>query len=243
MILTVLYVLYAFLIFCTSFFTLPVYAVLRLFRAEKASAKYLNAVSSWVGRRLIKATGSKVNIQGKENLPDSDQKAICIISNHQSFFDIPLLTMSFPFPVGFIAKKSLGRIIFLKIWMMALHCVLIDRKSPKSSIRAIEKGVLSIKKGRPMLIFPEGTRSKSSVVGKFKKGALKLATRSDACIIPVSIDYVYKLFEETGKIKKHEVKVFIHPPIYTNRLSEDEKDQLADRLQAVIESEAGKAQN
>ncbi len=225
-----------FFLFLTTFITVPVYWILYLFRAENAARKYLNATSSWIGRRLIYGTWAKVSIEGRENIPGNDQKAICIISNHQSFFDIPLLTMTFPFPVGFIAKKSLGRIIFLQIWMKVLHCVLIDRKSPKSSIRAIEKGVESIKKGNSMLIFPEGTRSRGGPVGKFKKGSLKLATRSDACIIPVSIDNVYKLFEEKGRIKKADVKVFIHPPIYTSELSEEEKDTLSDRLQNIIES-------
>lgn len=239
MFITVLYIIYAALVFFLSFFTFPVYWVLRLVRADKAAWKYLNTASSWLSSRLVIGTGAKVIIEGKENLPGKKQKAVCIISNHQSFFDIPLLTMTFPFPVGFIAKKSLNRILFLKIWMAALHCVMIDRKSPKSSIAAIEKGVLSIKKGHPMLIFPEGTRSKSSEVCKFKKGSLKLATRSDACIIPVSVDNVYKLFEEKGRIKKSEVKVIIHPPIYTSKLSDDEKDKLADTLKSIIESKVG----
>ncbi|MBN1648383.1 MAG: 1-acyl-sn-glycerol-3-phosphate acyltransferase [Spirochaetales bacterium] len=234
MIRTILFILYIIPLFLITLVTFPFYALLRLCRAKKAAKKFINATSAFMGCMLVIGTGSRVSVTGKENLPASDDIPICVISNHQSFFDIPLLTWKIPFPVGFVAKRSLGQIPVLNLWLWALHCVMIDRKSPRSSVRAIEKAVDSIKAGYAMLIFPEGTRSRGKPQREFKKGSFKLPLRAGALIVPVTVDGVYNLFEYHGGIRPGKISMHIHKPIDVAALSDKEKDGLAERLQKLI---------
>lgn len=183
---------------------------------------------------FVKGTGGRVTVTGLKNLPDKKVASICVIGNHQGFLDIPLLTWKLPFPAGFVAKRSLAYVPLFNLLMFALRCVLLDRKSRKSSVKAIEKGVSSIKKGYPMIIFPEGTRSKSSIVGKFKRGSLKLATRAEAVIVPVTINGTYKSFEEFSRVRSAHITLQIHPPVNTAGMTISDKEGLAERLFTTI---------
>ena len=72
----------------------------------------------------------------------------------------------------------------------------------KQSAQTIIDGIKQLKAGINMVIFPEGTRSKGAPVGEFKAGSFKLATKSKAPIVPVTIDGTYKVMEgNKNKIK------------------------------------------
>jgi 1-acyl-sn-glycerol-3-phosphate acyltransferase len=176
--------------------------------------------------------GIKVDVYGLENLPKSNN--LCFISNHQGLADIPLITGYIPKTVGFIAKKELGRIPFLNIWMSALGCLLIDRKNLRNSLHTIEKGIRQIEKGHPMVIFPEGTRSRNGHLGNFRPGSFKLVTGSNAPAVPVSISGSYKVVEETGIITSSKIKLIIHPAIDVSLLSEIEKTNLHQKVREII---------
>ena len=64
-----------------------------------------------------------------------------------------------------------------------------------------------------MAVFPEGTRSKSSQVGDFKAGSLRIAIKSGVKVIPVSIKDSYKLIEKKGKNTPAKVSVHYSEPI------------------------------
>jgi len=228
----IVFVFYVFLIAILSPFLLLSALPVRLFRGRKHSDHYIHFLSGLLSRHLFFIFGIKVDVCGLENLPKSNN--ICFISNHQGLADIPLIAGYIPKTVGFIAKKELGRIPFLNIWMSALGCVLIDRKNLRNSLHTIEKGILQIGKGHPMVIFPEGTRSRSGQPGHFKPGSFKLVTGSNALAVPVSISGSYKVLEETGIITPSKIKLTIHPAIDVSSLSETEKTSLHQKVEEII---------
>lgn len=208
---------------------------MRIFKLKKMKRGYISYLVSLWARSMVRAAGGKVTITGKENIPGHN--SICYVSNHQGGFDIPLIMGYISKTVGFIAKKELRYIPIMGTWMEDVGCVFINRSSFRDSIRVIKKGVKNIKQGYPMVIFPEGTRSRSNKMRPFKSGSLKLAIRSEAPIVPITIDGSYKLKEEHGGlITPAKVKLTVHPAIDVNSLEDDDTKKLADRLWKIINS-------
>ncbi len=198
----------------------------------QASNHYIHRAGAFYARHLFSVFGIKVKLKGIENLPETNN--ICFVSNHQGAADIPLIVGFIPKKVGFIAKKELGRIPFLNLWMKALGCILIDRKDFRQSLKVIEKGAHQIDRGHPMVIFPEGTRSRSSGMGNFKAGAFKLLAGTHTLAIPLTIDGAFRMFEETGIITPAAICLTIHPAIDVSKLNSQEKRELPERIYQQI---------
>jgi 1-acyl-sn-glycerol-3-phosphate acyltransferase len=214
-------------------FMLPAFLLIP-FGLRKAGYRYLNRLGKLYSRNLLFVFGARVNVQGIENLPETNN--ICLVSNHQGIMDILLITGYIPKTVGFVAKKELARIPVMNIWLKAMGCVLIDRKDPRKTMSTIQKALKQIQKGYAMVIFPEGTRSRSSRMGKFKPGSFKLALGANTFAVPVTINGTYKIFEETGAITPGEVSLTIHPAIEISTLSEEEKKQLHQTVENIVRS-------
>ncbi|QEK13712.1 1-acyl-sn-glycerol-3-phosphate acyltransferase [Crassaminicella thermophila] len=186
------------------------------------------------GKSIVNATGSKIHVFGIENIPKGP---VLFVSNHQGNFDIPILFGFIDKPKAFIAKIELSKIPVFGKWMERQKCIFIDRDNPRQSLKAINKGIKTLKDGHSMVIFPEGTRSKGPKMGEFKKGSLKLATKAKVPIVPITIDGSYKIMEGNKKlIKPAEVKVTISQPIHTTNLTKEDENVLSEKVYAIIKS-------
>jgi len=187
--------------------------------------------SNWA-KMVLKTTGSTITIEGLEKIPN--EKGLCFVANHQSAVDILIVLSALPVTVGYIAKKELLYYPFLNLWIIALRSVYIERGNVKKALRSIEKGVEFIKKGNSMIIFPEGTRSKSDAMGTFKNGSLKLATRAEATIIPLTISGSWHAWEENLRIGPADIKFTIHEAVSTKGISAEDRKALGGRLNKKI---------
>ena len=230
--------------FLTVFFVVTTVAIpfallalpLRLLKLRGAERFYVAVVARTLSKIYLLAGGARVEIRGAETLRGLRGKPLCVVSNHQGMADIPVIVASMPFSVGFVAKKSLYYFPWVGIMMWALRCVPIDRSSPRSAMKAIERGVVNIRKGYPMMIFPEGTRSRGDKMGNFKKGSLKLATRADALILPITLDGTYRLLEAQGTLRPAAVRMTVHSPVSTAGLGREEIGRLLLELESTIAS-------
>lgn len=215
----------------------PMYKVKSLDKQGKIEEKeaYIHKVTSKWAMSQLKYSGAKVSVHGQENIPKDIP--VVFISNHQGNFDIPLLMGYIDKPKGFIAKIETLKIPLVRTWMQYIHCVFMDRSNLRKSASAIIEGVKIIKDGHSLVIFPEGTRSKGGPLGEFKAGSFKLATKSNAPIVPITINGSYKLMEaNSNKIKAATVDLFIHPPIETKNLSKEEQENLPNMVKEIIAS-------
>lgn len=184
---------------------------------------------------ILKISGVKVEKSGLENI-ELDKQYI-YVSNHSSQYDIPVLQHSIPGRMGMIFKKELAKIPFFGWQLKWGPYVMIDRKDPDSAMKSIEEAKDKIKKlGMSVVVFAEGTRSKTGEVQPFKRGAFYLASRSGYPIIPVSISGSNKIMSK-GKFKINGgiVKVHFDKPIVTNQLT-NKKDELElmERVRSII---------
>jgi 1-acyl-sn-glycerol-3-phosphate acyltransferase len=232
---TVLWFAYFWLFQLVSAPFLFIYFVLGLLGRKRSREKFLYWVTSAWARQMIAAAGGKVEVSGLENLPQ--EQGVLFVANHQGAFDIPLLLGYVPGLKGFVSKKQNFRLPIVGIWMKLLHCVILDRENLRQSARAIITGVHYLKEGWSLVIFPEGTRSKSGTMGRFKDGSFKLATRSGAAIVPLTIDGSYRLLEgNRGRITPGTVRLHVHPQIVTADLSDGQRNNLVERVRAIIAS-------
>lgn len=207
--------------------------ILRVCGGKKAQRRWIVACSHFTSNYLLWTFGVSVKVSGKENLPPAlEGKRLCFISNHQSNLDIPVLFGKGHVDSGVITKTEIRKVPVLNWWCKEMQCIYISRKSVRSSIKAILDGVNDVKGGLPMLIFPEGTRSKTGEVGEFKAGSFNLATRADAIIIPIALNGTRHGFEVR---KRWHVNAQLHycKPVDTSLLDAEGKKT----VHTVVEEE------
>jgi 1-acyl-sn-glycerol-3-phosphate acyltransferase len=210
-----------------------IYLIFSLFGLRKPMTMMLYRVAQCWSRSLIKLTGCKVTVSGRENIPRSG--GICFVSNHGSIFDVFLALAYCGRPFGFIAKKELIKVPFINLWILLLGGFFVDRNNARSAVKTINKGVEKIQSGGAMIIFPEGRRSKGEGLLPFRRGSLKLATKAKAPIVPMAISGSYDVFEKTKLFVSGPIGVSFCEPVYTEDMpSEDRKQYLCDKIYSII---------
>ena len=201
---------------------------------EGERIRVVHKTASMWSRLVVNLSGTKVTVEGLENLPKGP---VVFISNHQGNFDIPILIAFIDKPKAFIAKIETLKLPFISSWMRQMKCVFMDRNDIRQSITAINQGVKYLKEGYSMVIFPEGTRSGGVEMGEFKAGSFKLATKSGVPIVPIAINGSYNIMGKKSLIvKPAEVRVTILKSIETSHLSKEEIKNLHDRVYEEIKA-------
>lgn len=193
-----------------------------------------------IGRRFsawaadtARAAGLTVIVEGRENIPADD--GFVVISNHQSYGDVPALGIAFyGRQLGFIAKSDFEKVPLLGTWVRRVRGVFLHRGNPREALKDIKAGSDLVKQGYNIAIFPEGTRSRGPVMGSFKHGAFRIATKPKAVIVPVLIDGTYHVYEEHDAIRPAECTVRILPPVDTAALSRQGIVTLEDQVENAL---------
>jgi 1-acyl-sn-glycerol-3-phosphate acyltransferase len=139
-------------------------------------------------RRVAKAatTTSPVwdfRIHGE--VPRNPGKAVCV-SNHCSHTDVFLIS-HVPWEMKWLAKRSLFNLPFIGWSMRLVKDVPIDRASASAAKRALDQCARWLAQDMPVMIFPEGTRSKTGEMQSFKDGAFRLAIDTGADVLPMAV--------------------------------------------------------
>jgi putative phosphoserine phosphatase/1-acylglycerol-3-phosphate O-acyltransferase len=174
----------------------------------------VNAMTARLGDLVTKMAGTELVVKGKENLW-SHRPAVFIL-NHQSTMDMFIAAKLIRKNVRGIAKKSLKNVPILGPMMQAAGVIFIDRQDREKAIEAMKPAVDALKSGTSIIIFPEGTRSKSYTLGSFKKGAFHLAMQAGVPIVPIIItNAIDSIPEDKGIFKPAAVEVKVLDPIPT----------------------------
>jgi len=183
------------------------------------------------GQKMFNMSGSTLEVIGAEKVL-TDQSVV-FVANHQGNFDIPLIAGFVPTPKGFVSKEEIGNLLIFGKWMKLMNCVFIKRGNPREALKSINEAAKQIKAGYSQVIFPEGTRSKDGKLKEFKAGALKIAIKSKAPIIPITIIGTKDIMKKKSPIiKPAKVKLIIGDPVY---VADESTNELAEKLQNVIQ--------
>jgi 1-acyl-sn-glycerol-3-phosphate acyltransferase len=109
-----------------------------------------------------------------------------VVANHQSMLDI-LLISRVPREMKWVAKESLFKIPWLG-WMFVLSGdIPVRRGDADSASEALRKARTYLSRGMNVMMFPEGTRSRTGALGTFKSGAFRLAIEAGVPVLPIAV--------------------------------------------------------
>ena len=190
----------------------------------------------------------RIKIFGKENLQKINaKKPLIIVANHASHFDAPLIVTNLPQKLGTrIATAAAADYFFKNIKSAKLTRIFfntypVDRDGSKIN-RGLSGEIIAAK--IPMLIFPEGTRSRNGELGKFHLGAARLTIENKAQILPISLSGNFEAWPASDKFwhkGRPKVKVIIHSPISPNK--NETETQLTSRVKNIIAADLCRSDN
>ena len=174
---------WALLMFATSMFVYMWFYIYCLLLREPNKTRWHRKMSQlWMGTFMI-LSGIRFSVRGKHHF-DGLENAI-IVCNHNSMLDIPVSFPFLPRANKTIAKKSLSKVPIFG-WIYSIGTVLVDRNDSKSRQASFDQMKYVLNHGLDMLIYPEGTRNKTSAPLKsFYDGAFKLSIETQKPIVPV----------------------------------------------------------
>jgi 1-acyl-sn-glycerol-3-phosphate acyltransferase len=218
-------VFWSFAAFMTLVVSLPVLICSTLLLPFNRNRTWAHKVGCFWGQSIFKVNrGWKMVIEGKENIPKG---AAILVANHESMSDIIALYL-LDVDFKWLAKKDLFYVPFFG-WSMALcGYVALERGSVSSTRKSFDRCGDYLRRGVPILFFPEGTRSADGQLAAFKAGAFKLAIQEKVPIVPVALTGPRNVIKKgSWKInKKVSARIKVLPPITTKDLSEKDDDEL-----------------
>jgi 1-acyl-sn-glycerol-3-phosphate acyltransferase len=184
-------------------------------------------------RIILGTIGTPVTVEGLERIDTS--KAHVYVVNHLSALDIPVLYGHLPFQFRILAKRELFRYPFMGWHLRRSGQIPVDLENPKKSIRSLNRAVEVMKNGMPLVIFPEGGRSKTGQLQPFMGGAFFAAIKAKVDVVPMAIVGTYETLKmNTWHIKPRPVRLLVAEPIRTAGLSVRDTEALAAQAREAI---------
>lgn len=203
---------------------------------------YFWCTQQW-GRAVLWASGVRVVTHGMEQVAWEQPQVL--VSNHISGYDIFALAAVIPVPYSFVGKKELNRIPFFgHVWQAAGH-ISIDRTNRLQAMESLRRAGEKIRRERStVIIFPEGTRSRTGELQPFKKGAFMLALEAGVSVIPTVVrgsDQIWR--PGTLRVRSRPIHVHFGSAIPVAGLAAHESDRLIERVRGsmvrMLESSSG----
>ena len=180
-------------------------------------------------------TGVEVQVEGEENL--WAQRPAVFIFNHQSGLDTLLMAKLIRRDVVGVAKAELKKNPIMGPLLEAAGTVFVERGGRGKAIDTMKPAVQAINDGLSLVIAPEGTRSSTTRLGAFKKGAFHAAMAAEVPIVPVVIrNALDALPNKAFVIRPATVEIVVHPPISTDDWTPENLDARIEDIHRLYEA-------
>jgi len=191
-------------------------------------------------QRLLKAIKTDYQVANPHHIDITQYPCCMIMANHSSHYDIPLCLAALPGSIRMLAKQELGKIpVFGKAMQMA-EFPFVNRNNPRQAVKDLANAQKLMQDGIIIWVAPEGTRSHTGELQRFKKGGFKLAINAQATIIPIGIRGAHKILPtKTTQFHLHQaVTIHIGEPVDASAYSAANIDQLmavmTERIQKLL---------
>lgn len=183
---------------------------------------------------LLKLMGIRLEVTGKENI-DPDRSYL-IMGNHQSLFDLFVIPSAIPLCLtGIEAAYHFS----LPVWGYLIRkwgCIPIERNNLEKAKKSLELAKDTLGDGMSIAVLPEGHRTRTGLMGPFKKGPFHLAKNCRAVILPFGIKGLYE-FQAKGSfnLKPGKVIVRIGKPISYGAYSHMSVEELREHVFLTVQ--------
>lgn len=197
----------------------------------------LQGMLYWLGHvgvgLALGMAGIRYRVTGAAKVPAG--RAVVFCSNHESNVDPPVLFRALHPRLHVLFKAELKKLPILGKVMLAGGFVAVERERREASMASIEVAAASIREGNSFLIFPEGTRSRTSELLPFKKGGFIMAIKAQAPIVPVAISGGRDAMKKgSWFVRPVLCRIRIGEPIETAGMSVDDRDDVIEVVRTRI---------
>lgn len=187
----VLYILYQYLIgFPLIVLSTLFAAVFTIVCFPWKNGKAPRAVQVFWSRSVIRLLLLPIKVTGRENV--DPKQSYVFVANHQSFLDVFAVYGWLPNNFKWLMKKEIRRVPFVGTACAVAGHIFVDRSNPRAALQSMEKVKNELVDGISTVIFPEGTRTKTGEIGRFKQGAFKIAMDMELPVVPITLNGFYK---------------------------------------------------
>ena len=197
----------------------------------------------WSGL-IMKTILSPVKVTGMDRITDKDRdrdkidasKPRVYAVTHASAFDIPILYVNLPFQFRIVFKSELLAYPFIGWHLKRSGQVCINQQNPAASIGSIKSALRSLRSGMPLVIFPEGGRTRDGQVQPLLPGAFFLAIKAQVDIVPVALVGTYELLPmNTYHIKCRPLEMRVGEPISTTGMTMRDLEAVSAKVKKALE--------
>lgn len=149
------------------------------------NSEFVHKVQQLWSRLFFWLFGSRVVIDGTENLKKG--QSYVFVCNHESNFDVWAIYGWLPVVYKWLMKAELRKVPFIGAGCAAAGHIFIERGATKQALQSLQRAKDALVDGVSVVIFPEGTRSKTGEVGRFKRGAFQIAFDMELPVVPLSL--------------------------------------------------------
>jgi 1-acyl-sn-glycerol-3-phosphate acyltransferase len=197
---------------------------------SSTSTRFLS--QGW-GKLILWTAGVKVRKEGGSKLDPGTPYIFA--ANHQSQFDIFVLSGYLGHTFSWLAKKELFQIPIWGRAMRAAGYIPIDRSHGREAIKSLTEAAAKIAAGTSVAIFPEGTRSPDGRLREFKSGGMVLAIKSGVAVVPVAITGTHRVLPKGAFLARPgEVTVRVGEAIDVSAYGPRQKQELAARVHELV---------
>jgi 1-acyl-sn-glycerol-3-phosphate acyltransferase len=192
----------------------------------------------WFARGVAWFCHIPFKLLGWDQLPEAireGRQPVIFMSNHESQLDPPILIAALPVPAVYIAKKELQYVPFIGWAAWVAGVIFIDRGDREGALRSIHDAALQIRGGKNVVIFPEGTRSRTGEMLRFKKGGFALAQDADVPIVPMATVGGFQVLPPGRvKLRSGRYTILVGEPVLPSEYPD--RDTLVKEVRARIEN-------
>lgn len=194
---------------------------------------YSRLTGRWA-RMVLRAARCRVVVHGGERLVAGEPAVV--VSNHVSWFDVPAKAAIFPGPFSFVAKKELRSVPLFGKAMEAAGHLFVDRRNRQAAIESMRDAGRRIHElGSHVVVYPEGTRSRSGRLQPFKKGAFMMAVEAGVPIIPTVVIGSYDIMRpDEWRVRPNVIHVHFGQPVSPGDYSAETVDALVERVRGEM---------
>lgn len=217
-----IFAVWALLIFVPTLFVALIPISISFLIKEPTGTEVFRISSKIWMRIFLTLSGCPLKIKGEHHFKKG--KNYVVVCNHNSLMDVPVTTPFVPGANKTIAKKSMAKTPFFGI-IYKRGAVLVDRNNDESRRRSFEEMKKTLAVGLHMVIYPEGTRNRTSdPLKSFFDGAFKLAVDTKKEIIPTLIFNTRKVLppNKTFFFWPHKLQMHFLPPVDTTGITAKE---------------------
>lgn len=234
-----LYIIYQYLI------AFPLIIVVTLFTAiftilcfPWKNGKAPRAVQVFWSRSVLWFLLIPIKVTGQENV--DPKQSYVFVANHQSFLDVFAVYGWLPNNFKWLMKKEIRKVPFVGTACAVAGHIFVDRSNPRAALQSMDHIKKELVDGISTVIFPEGTRTKTGEMGRFKQGAFKIAMDMGLPVVPLSLNGFFKAMPSGQAFANPHARVSLHigEPIDISQFSdvneamEYVREQIANGLQS-----------